>query len=204
MNYPEKIGSFENTEGKEFFFSSCDSCGARCCTGKENFVLAPLILEDFELVYKHFPIVFRAEEGKVKASILLNNGKSGCWYLQDDKCQIYNERPPTCKQYPISPYFDTLYIDRDCPAVSSEDGIPLVKDLKISDSFKIERFENFKEKLEKTQEAFSSLDPNSFTKILTVAGVDLFVYTGESYSQLINFHKRSINIHEKLLISALE
>ncbi|MCV6607801.1 MAG: YkgJ family cysteine cluster protein [Campylobacterales bacterium] len=199
MKYPEKIGTFQNTSNKTFYFSSCANCGSKCCAGSENFVLAPLILEDFELVYENFPILFREQDGLVKASIVLNNGESGCWYLGDNGCNIYSKRPSTCKQFPLSPYFDELYIDGNCPAVSECDGIKMIENNQVLEPFKVDRFDGFNKKLEETDRVLNSFNKENFQYFLTIKGIALFTYLKKDDNKYIDLHQKSLQLHEEKL-----
>jgi len=91
------------------YFSSCDNCVRDCCSAP-MVMLAPLILDDFQYVYKNFPIQFAYINNELKALMIINKGEGSCKYYKNNRCTIYNERPPACRMYPVSPYFDEFFI----------------------------------------------------------------------------------------------
>ena len=62
-------------------FKGCEEC-VDCCKKP----MAPLILDDFEKVYKYFPILI-AELDTLKPVMLLSN-KISCPYLKDNKFEF--------------------------------------------------------------------------------------------------------------------
>ncbi|WP_456470394.1 YkgJ family cysteine cluster protein [Caminibacter sp.] len=123
-------------------FNNCENC-TECCKNK---FLAPLILEDFEKVYEYFPIVI-AKLDTFKPVMLLSTEKE-CPYLQDEKCSIYEQRPPACKIYPFSPWYDSILLDLSCPGVGVYGSfLPLTKKEFYSSSFFDKRIINIKQKL---------------------------------------------------------
>ena len=152
------------------YFKGCGDC-VQCCEGK--FFLAPLVLEDFEKVKEHFEIrAIRLEE--VVPVMLLTDGEHSCKYLKNGKCSIYDSRPPACKIYPFSPYFDKLLIDLECEAVGNiGEKLPTNYNEFTNSPFFEERFNNFVKKREKTIEYMK-------TKELfydrTIQGIDLYSF----------------------------
>ncbi|WP_456479144.1 YkgJ family cysteine cluster protein [Nautilia sp.] len=126
-------------------FKGCDEC-TECCKSK---YMAPLVLEDFEKVYKYFPILI-AKLDKLKPVMLLSNSAS-CPYLENKKCSIYENRPPACKIYPYSPWFGDILLDLSCKGVGIEGKtLPLTPEEFLKSDFYEERFENITEKIKNT------------------------------------------------------
>ena len=123
------------------YFSSCENC-SECCEGK--FFLAPLVLEDFDKVRDYFEIRAVVLNNEIIPVILLTDGEGGsCPYLENGKCSIYNRRPPACKIYPFSPFYDDIFIDISCKGVSSNSGekLPSNREEFIkSPFFKVDKF----------------------------------------------------------------
>ena len=129
-----------------------------CRDGKGGFSLSPMILDDFKSVYKRFMILFGIFDNKFKIVMVLNDGINLCQYSQDNRCQIYQERPPICRLYPLSPYYDEVFIDTSCIAVNSDvKTIDIVKDGKIHQDFYNDRIHNFKDKLLETEQFIQKL-----------------------------------------------
>ena len=192
----KSIGSYLNVEGFDFYFSGCESCDKRCCDGRAGYAITPLIVDDFEEVYKNFPIVFASINDVFRPIMLLNDGNSTCSYL-DEKgmCSIYENRPPSCKLYPISPYFDEVFIDSSCPGVGGEaTDMEIVKNGKVSSEFYHKRLENFSQKLQKTSDFMKDLveEENSFEVIGEVSGVILFKYIGLKSNKYVKMHQDSM------------
>jgi hypothetical protein len=126
-------------------FKGCEGC-IECCKKP----MAPLILEDFDKVYKYFPILI-AELDTFKPVMLLSNEIS-CPYLKNGQCTIYENRPPACRIYPYSPWYDKILLDLGCNGVGTEGKqIPLTKEEFFKSGFYEERFENINTKILKTQ-----------------------------------------------------
>ena len=131
------------------YFAGCGEC-SECCDGK--FFLAPLILEDFEKVEKYFEIRAIVLD-EIIPVMLLTDGENGCKYLKNGKCEIYNNRPPACKIYPFSPFYDDIFIDLSCKAIGIEGKkLPCNKEEYINSEFFEERFIDFRKKRQKTIE----------------------------------------------------
>ena len=131
------------------YFKGCGDC-SKCCEGK--FFLAPLILDDFEKVKPYFEIravIF----DEIIPVMLLTDGDNSCKYLNNGKCEIYENRPPACKIYPFSPYYDDIFIDLECDAISNiGEKLPSNKEEFFKSKFFDERMIDFKLKREKTIE----------------------------------------------------
>jgi Fe-S-cluster containining protein len=181
---------------KEVMFSNCEACLDSCCHSSK-FSLAPLILEDYEKVYQYFPILFTKVDEEWRSIIILNNGKDACPYLnEEEKCTIYEQRAPACKIYPLSPYYDQLFVDTSCKAVGQE-GTFLASSKKISNFFYDDRLENFNEKLEKTQNFMKTIEKD-LKEVFSVSGIILYKYIGAKNNQYIDFAKQSL-VHLKNL-----
>jgi Fe-S-cluster containining protein len=189
----DSVGSFVNIKNHNLKFSGCNTCDGDCCNGAKGFALSPLILEDFEEVYENFPIVFSLNDRKIKAYVVLNDGKDHCKYYLDNRCSIYEKRTPACKLYPISPYFDNILIDTECPSINLEFGKDICENGKIHDDFYTNRLNNFNEKLKESMEFFESIDNiNDFKFIGHVLGMPLLKYTKQSDNKYINMHLDSL------------
>lgn len=189
----QELDTFVNIKNQNFFFNGCSNCEGECCNGAKGFALAPLILEDFIEVYKNFAIVFAINNRKLKAYVVLNNGKEHCKYYIDDKCSIYEQRTPACKLYPVSPYFDDILVDTHCPSINSNDGIELCSNGKLNSDFYTKRLDNFSEKLEKSIKFYNSIyDINDFKFIGDILGMGIFKYTKQSENKYIKMHQESL------------
>jgi Fe-S-cluster containining protein len=141
-------------------FNNCEGC-IKCC---ENKMFAPLILEDIKKVYKFFPIfVIFLPEPKLVIPLSLNKG---CPYLENNKCSIYEFRPPACKIYPFSPWFGEIILDLSCDGIGiNGEKLPLTKNEFKHSKFYDERIENIEEKLNKTNNWIKKQKLKYLTKI---------------------------------------
>jgi len=189
----ESIGSFVNIKSHNFHFHGCSTCEGDCCNGAKGFAASPLILEDFEAVYHNFPILFSFKEQKVVAYVLLNDGKNYCKYYVNQQCSIYLQRPPACKLYPVSPYFEHVLVDTACPSVNQESGYSVCSDGKLNSAFATKRLENFVEKLEATHAFFESINTlEDFEHVGNLLGIPLFRYVKPSDNPYIKMHLESL------------
>lgn len=192
-----KIGTFINIKKQNFYFNGCADCEGICCNGAKGFALSPLILDDFEKVYKNFAIVFTIIGKKLRALVVLNDGKSFCKYYVDNKCSIYEERTPSCKLYPIAPYFDDILVDTSCPSINFEIGDSICNQGKIDKKFFTDRLKNFNQKLIDTYNFLETIyDINDFKFIGHVKGTPLLKYTKETNDIYIKMHLESL-VHFK-------
>ncbi|WP_457560069.1 YkgJ family cysteine cluster protein [Caminibacter sp.] len=147
-------------------FKGCEGC-SECC--KKPF--APLVLDDFKKVYENFAIVL-VDIVHIRPMMVIAKDKA-CKYLENEKCLIYEERPPACRIYPFSPFFDKLYLDVGCKGVGIEgDFLPMDwNEFRWSDFFD-ERFIKFEEKLLKTN---VWLEGKKFKKAGKIRGMEYFV-----------------------------
>lgn len=164
---------FKNIKEVDLKFNSCQGCQNSCCSSTK-FSLAPLILNDFEEVYKNFAIVFGYIGGELKAFIILNDGKNACLHLDSNgMCKIYQDRAPACRMYPISPFFDEVFVDTSCHGVNEEIGEFLCSKDGYSEKFYHRRIENFLSKYQITKEFLEIIEP-TLTEIGEIATVKLF------------------------------
>jgi Fe-S-cluster containining protein len=175
---------------KNLHFSNCEGCTESCCSAPKV-SLAPLILDDFEEVYKNFAIQFGYINHELKALFVINSGEGSCKYLEDNKCSIYDSRPPTCKMFPISPFYEEFYINTSCQAVNVHNGEWLCSEGEFSDSFFHKRVENFVEKLDNTKDFLFSIEDDLIPSI-EVKGIQLYNYSGTIKNSYIDMHKSSI------------
>lgn len=187
--------SFENTENRTFTFGSCETCEANCCDGRKGSVMAPINIEDFVSVAKHFPIAFiLGELGFIQPVVLLNNSETFCRYVKDYRCSIYNERPSICRIYPLSPTLDNkLFIDTNCPAVNDK-GNYIVKDGIVQEPFMDEKLENHQMKCVQTYVTFKEYnDPKDYVELIRFNDSILYRYkydTSDNY--YVNLHLKSL------------
>ena len=176
----------------ETYFSSCENCQNDCCSAP-LVSLAPLILEDIEYAYKNFLIQFAYINNELRLLMVINRGEGSCKYFIDRRCSIYEERPPACRMFPISPYFDQFFISSDCSALSSnkDSGELICDEENISPNFYHPRVENFIEKLDRTREFLNKVE-NDLEPTITVAGVKLYKYVGDLDDDYIKMHKESL------------
>ena len=178
---------FKNIKEVNLNFNGCQSCPDTCCKDK---LLIPLVLEDFEFVYENFPIVFAYLNDKLRVFILLSNDGKGCRYLGEKGCGIYEKRPPSCKIYPLSPFFEEFYVDTSCEAVG-ENGEFLCSNKGFNQKFYHSRLENFKDKYTKTEKFLFSID-NNIKKIGNIKEIGIYKYSGEVESEYIKMHNSSL------------
>ena len=154
------------------YFKGCGDC-SKCCESK--FFLAPLILEDFDKVKPYFEIRAVKLDEIIPVMILVED--EVCKYLENGKCSIYENRPPACKIYPFSPYFDDIFIDLSCDGIGDVgEKLPSTKNEFFKSNFFEERIHNFKEKREKTIE-FMKKQTLIFDK--EIKGIKLYKFEGD-------------------------
>ena len=180
---------FEKVD-KEYYFNGCQGCEVNCC---ERFKFIPLILEDFKEVYKFFPIFFSFFEDGIIPVIELGSDK--CRYFKNNRCEIYEDRPPGCKTYPIIPYFDEILIDITCPGVDLK-GKFLVDKNKINPDFFHPRIKNLTKKRENTLNFTNSIkDELVFFKNNVL---DLYIYPQQTDNKYLKLHQESIKAFYEL------
>ena len=132
------------------YFKGCGDC-SECCEGK--FFLAPLILEDIPKVKNYFEIRAIKIDNEIIPVMLLTDGENSCKYLKNGKCEIYENRPPACRIYPFSPFYDEIFIDISCPAVGViGEKLPSNKKEFFNSNFFDDRMINFVDKRRETIE----------------------------------------------------
>ncbi|WP_320036212.1 hypothetical protein [Halarcobacter sp.] len=187
---------FKLLDEEELYFGDCKDCHAKCCDGREGIVFSQILLDEFEYIYKNFPIVFIfGGLNYIKPVVLLTNGKSLCPYNIDFKCTIYEKRPSVCRIYPLSTNLDNqIYIDKDCPQVTlqKENKTPLSKNKKLSPYFQNDIFYTYQEKYIETHYEFDILDKNDFKEIINIKSMPFYGYFGSHNSKYIDFHKYSL------------
>ena len=188
--------TFLDATNKSLTFSSCDGCPSRCCDGREGTIFSQLILDDFEIVSKHFPILFTfGEMGYLKANILFSDGKSFCPYIVNNQCSIYSERPSICRVYPLSPNIDNkIYIDDSCPAINSEFGTTIIQNNKINDNFHYKSLDNYKDKFIKTHFYLEKFNiKNNFELVTTIHNIKFYKYLGDIKDDIyMKYHLNSL------------
>lgn len=186
--------TFENSLGKKYTFSSCDICDAKCCDGRRGSTYAQIILEDFELVSKNFPILFlQGNLGFLKPVVLLTNGKSYCRYIKDNRCTIYEQRPNVCRVYPLSPHLlDIPFIDTLCPAVN-EEGRIIIDNGVVQDEFKNEVLESYKDKYIKMHLYFEKLNNKDNLEVLTkISNETFYKFKEDLNDEYLKLHLSSL------------
>jgi len=164
-------------------FNNCKEC-SECCKNK---FLAPLVLEDFEKVYQYFPILI-AKLDTLKPVMLLSNEIS-CPYLKNETCSIYENRPPACRIYPFSPWYDSILLDISCKGVGIEgEALPLSKNEFINSKFFDTRIENIESKLIQTQKWLNNQNLKYFA---TFKEIELFTIQNIN-DKFAKMHKSSL------------
>lgn len=125
--------------------------------------------------------------------VLLNDGKGHCRYYIDNKCSIYDQRPPACRLYPVSPYFEHIFVDTACPSVNLHEGKAICKDGVLHSEFYTKRLENFVKKRESTRAFLESIKRDEhFSYIGEIVGLPLFYYIQPSENRYIQMHQESL------------
>lgn len=159
---------------------------------EKNFKLIPLILDDFIEVYENFKIYFAKIEELFTPVMQLAEVDSGCKYFKNSICTIYEKRPPGCRLYPISPYFDDILVDLSCKAVGNQ-GMFLASKDKISSNFYHKRLENFNNKREETMKFIESIkDDLILEKILS--NIELYICNKKIDDIYIKMHQKSLEL----------
>jgi Fe-S-cluster containining protein len=173
---------------KNLKFNNCKNC-TKCC---ENKMFAPLILDDIKKVYKYFPIlVIFIPEPKLVIPLAL---KKSCPYLNENKCTIYENRPPACKIYPYSPWYGEILLDISCEGIGTKgEKLPLsYKEFKNS-KFYDERIENIEEKLNKTNKWLKKQQIKFLAKINDIK-IYKIKYQNNFYNNLIQSSYKNLKI----------
>lgn len=188
---------FSQVNKNKYFFSSCKICPAKCCNGKEGTVFAQIILEDFGIIYKNFPILFIfGELGYIKPIVLLTNGKDYCKYLKDFKCSIYNQRPSICRVYPLSANIDNnIYIDELCPAVNDKvnESKIIIENSKVAKEFDYSTLHNYQDKYINTHLQMEKLNKkDNFSIATTINGIEFYKFNKEVDNKYMQMHQESL------------
>jgi Fe-S-cluster containining protein len=190
----KNINTFINIDQHDFYFKGCSSCDGDCCNGAKGFALSPLILEDFEDVYKNFAIVFATIDKQLRAFVVLNDGKTHCRYYKENRCSIYEDRTPACRLYPVSPYFEHILVDTECPSINLDFGTRVSNDAKLEDAFYTNRLDDFSTKLKNSFSFYKSInDIANFEKVGNILGMDILKYTKQNNNRYIQMHKQSLH-----------
>lgn len=187
--------TFLDIAGKSFTFSNCNDCPSKCCDGREGTVFAQLILEDFEVVSKNFPILFTfGDMGFLKAVVLFSDGKSFCPYIKNNQCSIYDERPSICRVYPLSPNVDDkIYIDDNCPAVDASSGIKIVDNGNVTEQFHYKTLVDYQNKYIETHLELEQLNNiNDFEVVTAINNISFYKYVGKIKNKYVNEHISSL------------
>ena len=175
---------FENIKQfQEIRFSTCEGCLNNCCSNGHS-IMTPLILEDIRSIYTYFPIYFAAIDRKIRLVMLLSGKNISCPYLKDQKCTIYDIRPSMCRLYPITPFYDEIFLDTSCKAVG-EYGSMISAHGVIKDDFYNERLNDFALKFAAT-ESFISKFSYSLEVVDEIQGISLFDYTGNKTNEILD------------------
>lgn len=174
------------------FFSSCEGCLNSCCDGS-RFHFAPLILDDFIEVFRYFPIVFGRIAQEWRPMILFSGDGEACRYFKEGRCGGYEHRPPACRIYPLTPYYEDILIDTSCHTVCSEKGAFLASPGTINTDFYHQRLENFEMKRQATQRYMAEL-AEQFELVGEKGGVEYYRYTGPIRDQYIQMHEDSLRL----------
>lgn len=113
-----------------------------------------------------------------------------CKFLKDNRCSIYNERPPACIIYPLTPYFDDILVDTTCKAVVKNNNL-FNNNGELNNSFYHKRLENFNEKRLRSLEWVQMISKN-VVYFDTQNSVELYKFNGLSEDKYINMHLSSL------------
>lgn len=172
-------------------FGSCQGCYDPCCC----FSLIPLILDDIEEVYQNFPILFGYMNDELRLFILLaSQYNSCCRYFQNGLCVIYDSRPPGCRMYPFTPFYDDVLADLKCKALHENGNVVATKN-ELSNDFFHPRLEEFNKKLQRTADYLKEIDKDELEFVKEVVGIRLYRYSGTKDDAYIQKHKASL-MHE--------
>jgi Fe-S-cluster containining protein len=175
-------------------FSNCDSCEANCCDGAKGSIYAQILLEDFDKVYKNFPILFiKGDLSFIKPVILLSDGVNHCRYIQNYRCSIYDDRPSICRAYPLSPNLDnSTYIDQNCPAIN-EYGNNIVANGSVTNSFLTPILQNYQEKYIQTHLEIDQYNSDqNLEHILSITDTEFFKINIDVENKYIKMHQESL------------
>lgn len=182
-------------------FSNCSICEANCCDGRKGSTFSQIVLDEFELVSKNFPILFVfGELGFIKPVVLLTNGVGLCSYNQDFKCSIYNERPNACKNYPLSVDIDNkIYIDLACPALDTIAGESMLYHGALQKKFHNESLENYQARFLDTYDMFKEYEQQKedFEVAFCINGIEFYKYSNKSNNYYMTLHLKSLSHLEK-------
>ncbi len=187
--------NFENIANKSFSFSSCEGCGAKCCSGLYGSNFSQLTLEEFQDVYQHFVILFTfGDMGYLKANLIISKGTQHCTYIKDNVCTIYDTRPNVCRTYPLSPTItNEIFIDESCPALTT--GTNMVKNGIVNISFDNSLFTNYQDKFIDTHfylEKFNKIE--DFEIALDIKGMKFYKYKAKTNDKYMQMHLKSLNL----------
>lgn len=189
--------SFIPISNNTYSFGSCSNCEANCCDGRKGTIYSQILKEEFENVYKNFPILFIfGDLGYTKPVVLLTNGKDFCCYQKNYMCTIYENRPTVCRTYPLSPNLDNqIYIDITCPEVNKEKNLDKQKVEPLNTQHEI--LKNYQDKYIQTHFEFETLEKKDFELALCINNINFYKYTKNHHSEYLNFHKKSLeNLHK--------
>jgi Fe-S-cluster containining protein len=160
-------------------FNNCENC-TKCC---ENKMFAPLILDDIKKVYKFFPIfIIFIPNPKLVIPLSLNKH---CPYLKNNKCSIYEHRPPACKIYPYSPWYGEILLDLSCEGIGIKgEKLPLTLNEFKNSKFYDERIENIEKKLNITNQWIKKQKIKFMTKINNIK-IYKIKYQNDFYNNFI-------------------
>lgn len=187
---------FKDIKEKTITFSSCEICEANCCDGKKGTTFSQIIIDDFSIVYKNFPILFIfGELGFCKPVVILTNGQTYCKHLEDFKCIIYKDRPSICKLYPLSPNIDNnIYVDENCPAVNNNLKSSIIsQNSKVEEDFFHSNLDNYQDKYIKTFREFEIFDKkDDFSLAIELNGMHFFKCTKNVENKYMKMHQDSL------------
>jgi Fe-S-cluster containining protein len=181
---------------RTYNFSSCEGCEANCCDGKKGSIYSQILLDEFELVSKNFPIAFLlGEENLLTPVVLLSSGVEHCKYNKEYKCTIYEHRPAVCRYYPLSPHiFNKTFIDLSCPAVSQNNNDEvIVLNGEVQKKYHHPNLDNYQDKFLATYYEFESYNKLENIELLVTINDKSFYRFKEDFSnKYIDIHLRSM------------
>ena len=191
---PIFVNRFEKLNDNEYSFTSCETCNAQCCDGSKNTLHSPIILDDFNEVSKHFPILFiYGNLGYIRPVILLTNGKDFCKYIKDMRCSIYKQRPSVCRVYPLSPHVsDEIYIDNSCPSVIKKVG-QTTKEDKVYKDFDNEILYTYSDKYINTHYYFEPFNKKENLELaIKINDIEFYKFKEDFGQEYIKTHLSSL------------
>jgi len=187
--------NFLSIKLKSFSFSSCEGCGAKCCSGLYGSNFSELTLEEFSSVHELFPILFTfGDLGFLKANLIISQGIEPCKHIKNNLCTIYEKRPYVCRTYPLSPSItNNVHLDISCPALIK--GEEMIKRGELNPEFHHEIFDNYQDKFLATHYYLEDFNKKEdFEVALNIKGMDFYKYKKKTQDKYFLMHQKSLKL----------